>query len=273
MIKKIISIFFLLLLFSSCDIGCIGTPDNNEEFSIEAYYSSATGLTGDALKAGLHEIIHGHTVIGYGDLWEVLSETDRDPENPNNVILLYKQTSQSNTTHGGNVNDWNREHVWAKSRGNFGKSMGAGSDIHHLRPTDASVNQNRGHLDFDEVDNGGSRHTEATDCYYDHDSWEPPDEVKGDIARMLFYMAVRYEGCQADKDDPDITVCVDLELDEAVKKDSKEPSIGKLSVLLEWHKNDPVSDFERTRNNIIFEKYQHNRNPFIDHPEFVELIW
>lgn len=106
-------------------------------------------------------------------------------------------------------------------------------------------------------------HSEATECKYDSDSREPRDSVKGDIARMLFYMAVRYEGDNGE---------IDLELNEKVNN-NKDPYMGKLSVLLKWNEQDPVDDLERKRNEVIFTKYQHNRNPFIDHPEWVNKIW
>lgn len=230
------------------------TPPSN------SYYDAAYGKTGEALKTALHNIIDDHTEISYSNVWTALRETDEDPYNPNNVILLYTGRSQSKLTNGGNANDWNREHVWAKSHGDFGTSMGAGTDLHHLRPTDASVNSSRSNLDFD---NGGNEHSEARGNYYDSDSWEPRDSVKGDVARMLFYMAVRYEGDSGE---------LDLELNNRVNNGSA-PYHGKLSVLLQWHKEDPVDNFERTRNEIIYTDYQHNRNPFIDHPEFASAIW
>ncbi|MBD8036758.1 endonuclease [Solibacillus sp. A46] len=225
-----------------------------------SYYDAAYGKTGEALKTALHNIIDDHTEISYSNVWTALRETDEDPNNPNNVILLYTGRSQSKLTNGGNANDWNREHVWAKSHGGFGTSMGAGTDLHHLRPTDASVNSSRSNLDFD---NGGNEHSEARGNYYDSDSWEPRDSVKGDVARMLFYMAVRYEGDSGE---------LDLELNNRVNNGSA-PYHGKLSVLLQWHKEDPVDQFERTRNEIIYTDYQHNRNPFIDHPEWASAIW
>lgn len=224
------------------------------------YYDAAIGKTGEALKTALHNIIDDHTELSYSEVWDALRETDEDPNNPNNVILLYTGRSQGKYTNGSGVNDWNREHVWAKSHGDFGTTMGPGTDLHHLRPTDASVNSTRNNLDFD---NGGREHSEALGNYYDSDSWEPRDSVKGDVARMLFYMAVRYEG---DSGEPD------LELNNLVNNGSA-PYHGKLSVLLQWHQQDPVDQFERERNEIIFNDYQHNRNPFIDHPEWVEAIW
>ncbi len=224
------------------------------------YYKSAIGLSGPTLKTTLHNIIDDHTKLSYDQVWDALRYTDKDPTNGNNVILLYTGRSQSNLTNGGNSNDWNREHVWAKSHGDFGTTAGAGTDLHHLRPTDVSVNADRGNLDFD---NGGVYHTEATQCKYDADSWEPRNSVKGDIARMLFYMAVRYEGDMGE---------VNLELNDAVNNGSA-PYMGRLSVLLTWHKLDPVDTFEMNRNNIIYNSYQHNRNPFIDHPEWVGAIW
>ncbi|WP_339213747.1 endonuclease [Solibacillus sp. FSL W8-0372] len=230
------------------------TPPTN------SYYDAAYGKTGEALKTALHNIIDDHTEISYSNVWTALRETDEDPNNSNNVILLYTGRSQSKLTNGGNVNDWNREHVWAKSHGGFGTSMGAGTDLHHLRPTDVSVNSSRSNLDFD---NGGNEHSEARGNYYDSDSWEPRDSVKGDVARMLFYMAVRYEGDSGE---------LDLELNNRVNNGSA-PYHGKLSVLLQWHKEDPVDNFERTRNEIIYTDYQHNRNPFIDHPEWASAIW
>ena len=84
-------------------------------------------------------------------------------------------------------------------------------------------------------------HSEATECKYDSDSWEPRDSVKGDIARMLFYMAVRYEGDNGE---------IDLELNEKVNN-NKDPYMGKLSVLLKWNEQDPVDDLERKRNEVI----------------------
>lgn len=234
------------------------TPTPNP--STGAYYDAAIGKTGAALKSALHNIIDDHTEISYSNVWTALRETDEDPNNSNNVILLYTGRSQSKFTNGGNVNDWNREHVWAKSHGDFGTSMGAGTDLHHLRPTDVSVNGTRSNLDFD---NGGNEHSEASGNYYDSDSWEPRDSVKGDVARMLFYMAVRYEGDSGE---------IDLELNNKVNNGTA-PYHGKLSVLLQWHKQDPVDNFERTRNEIIYTDYQHNRNPFIDHPEWASAIW
>ncbi|VXB68939.1 Ribonuclease [Bacillus sp. 349Y] len=224
------------------------------------YYSSAEGLSGEALKSELHDIIDDHRELSYSELWDAIAKTDEDPDHPGNVILLYTGRSQDQALHGGDVDDWNREHVWAKSHGNFGTARGPGTDLHHLRPADVTVNSSRGNLDFD---NGGSPHDEADGNFSDEDSWEPRDEVKGDVARMLFYMAVRYEGDAGE---------VDLELNDRVNN-GKAPNHGRLSVLLDWHESDPVDDRERRRNEIIYEEYQGNRNPFIDHPEWAEQIW
>ncbi|MGG0590380.1 endonuclease [Priestia megaterium] len=238
------------------------TPDPTEPtVPVEDYYRTAAGKTGNTLKTELHNIIDHHTELSYSAVWEALKKTDEDPANVNNVILLYTGRSQAKSTNGGGVDDWNREHVWAKSHGDFGTAMGPGTDLHHLRPTDVSVNGTRGNLDFD---NGGTEHSEALGNYFDSDSWEPRDEVKGDVARMLFYMAVRYEGDVSDEPD--------LELNNTVNNGTA-PYHGKLSVLLQWNAQDPVDDRERRRNDIVYSDYQHNRNPFIDHPEWVNEIW
>ncbi len=223
------------------------------------YYNNANGLSGTALKTALHNIIKNHTTYPYSQTDEILRETDEDPSNPNNVILVYTGRSQAKSTFGGNPNDWNREHVWAKSHGGFGDTPPCGTDIHHIKPSDASVNSDRGNKDFD---NGGVQHQEATECYYDADSWEPRDDVKGDIARIIFYMAVRYEGDNGE---------LNLEVVDWVNS-APDPEHGKFSTLLEWNTFDPPDAFEINRNNVIY-SYQHNRNPFIDHPEFVNMIW
>lgn len=237
----------------------------------QGYYSSANGLTGEDLKTALHNIIKDHTEFPYTssatDVWDILKETDKDTTNSENVMLLYSGWTLNAALEYDNGNGWSREHVWAKSHGDFGTTKGAGTDAHHLRPADVSVNSARNNKDFD---NGGDYYIDgngATLCRSDADSWEARDEVKGDVARMLFYMAVRYEG---ENGEPD------LELVDAVNtvdlNEEGKGYHGKLSTLLEWHKNDPVDSFEIRRNNVIY-SFQHNRNPFIDHPEFVELIW
>ena len=226
------------------------------------YYDSAAGLNETALKNALHNIIDNHTEYSYDDLRDfILENTDEDPNNSNNIILLYTGRSQAKSTFGGGANDWNREHTWAKSHGDFGETPPEGTDAHHLRPTDASVNSSRGNKDFD---NGGSQHSEATGCYSDGDSWEPRDAVKGDVARMILYMAVRYEG---DNGEHDLEV-----VDYVNSSPNGEPYHGKLSTLLAWNNADPVDAFEENRNNVIY-GYQNNRNPFVDHPEYADLIW
>nr|WP_223734795.1 endonuclease [Streptomyces purpurogeneiscleroticus] len=224
----------------------------------DTYYKDALGKTGPELKSALHTIISsGVSKLSYDQVWDALKATDQDPAN---VILLYTGRSQSKDDNGGDPDQWNREHVWAKSHGDFGTSTGPGTDIHHLRPTDVSVNSTRGNKDFD---NGGSEVGEAPGNYTDDDSYEPRDAVKGDVARMILYMAVRYDG-----DDG----FADLEPNDQVDNGSA-PAIGRLSVLKTWSEQDPPDDFEKNRNQVIFDKYQHNRNPFIDHPEWVDAIW
>ncbi|WP_418287519.1 endonuclease I family protein [Lentzea guizhouensis] len=224
------------------------------------YYAAAAGKTGPALKTALHGIIRNQTKLSYDQVWEALKVTDQDPNNSANVILLYSGRSQAKTSNGGNANDWNREHVWAKSHGDFGTATGPGTDVHHLRPEDVSVNADRGNKDFD---NGGTARTEAPGNYGDADSWEPRNAVKGDVARMLFYMAVRYEGTDGFQN---------LEMNNSVSNGTA-PYHGKLSVLLQWHQQDPPDAFEQRRNQVIYDQFQRNRNPFIDHPEWVAAIW
>ncbi|MFD8488719.1 endonuclease I family protein [Streptomyces sp. NPDC059712] len=224
------------------------------------YYKDAIGKTGDSLKSALHTIISDQTKLSYSAVWDALKATDEDPDNSGNVILLYSGVSRSKSLNGGDTGDWNREHVWAKSHGDFGTSTGPGTDIHHLRPSDVRVNSVRGNKDFD---NGGSAVSEGGGSLTDSDSFEPRDAVKGDVARMIFYMAVRYEGGDG---------FADLEVNGRVDNGSN-PYMGKLSVLKAWNDEDPPDAFEERRNQVIYDEFQHNRNPFVDHPEWVESIW
>ncbi len=235
-------------------------------FLLADYYDGTEGLYGDELKTALYNIIKGHTTYTYADLRDyILPNTDEDPDNSDNVILIYTGRSQSKDSFGGLPGDWNREHVWAKSHGDFGTIIPCGTDAHHVRPCDVGVNSIRGNKDFD---NGGS----AVYGYYgdyagntDSDSFEPRDEAKGDVARMIMYMAVRYEG---ENGEPDLEM-----VDYIPSSPDGQPYHAKESTLIQWHLDDAVDPFEMTRNEKIYTNWQHNRNPFIDHPEFVERIW
>lgn len=223
------------------------------------YYAPAIGKTGSALRTALHGIIDGNTTLSYDQVWTALQDTDQDPNNTSNVIELYTGRSIAKTNNGGGSGQWNREHVWAQSRGGFTTSAGPGTDLHHLRPEDVTVNSTRGNKDFD---NGGSAVSGCTDCWTDGDSFEPRDAVKGDVARMLFYMAIRYEGADGFND---------LEMSSTVGSSSSQ--IGDLETLLAWNSADPVDAFELRRNDRIYTRWQGNRNPFIDHPEWAAAIW
>jgi endonuclease I len=224
------------------------------------YYDAAEGKTGAELHSALHGIIGNGEHLTYDEVWEALKVTDADPANAANVVLIYSGNTMPGSNTGGGQDQWNREHTWAQSHGDFGTSPGPGTDLFHLRPCEVDVNSTRGNRDFDE---GGEELPEAPGNFVDGDSFEPRDAIKGDIARGILYMAVRYDGEDG---------FADLEPNDQVGNDSQ-PYMGKLSVLLAWHTADPPDTGEQTRNNMIFDQYQHNRNPFIDHPEYADAIW
>lgn len=228
------------------------------------YYANITAQAPKPeFKQQLHQLVKVQKKLSYDSLWDHLAYTDESRTNPTMVALFYTNWTRAKNLHGGRPSNWNREHVWAKSRGQFGILPGAGTDLHHIRPADVSVNGARDNLAFDVGGHIYNDNDGPTTNKFDQDSWEPRNEDKGDVARMLFYMAVRYEG----SGEPD------LELEDVVSlPDGKAPRIGKLSVLLKWHQADQVDDTERQRNNRIHER-QGNRNPFIDHPEWVSKLW
>jgi len=237
----------------------------------EGYYDGLETLEGDLLKLGLHNLLRDHIEYPYTssstDVWDILKETDAAPGNPENVVLFYTGWLKNGEAEYDRGQGWTREHVWAKSHGDFGIDRGAGTDVHALRPADVTVNSARNNKDFDE---GGETYQDGdgpTLNRTDSDSWEPRDIVKGDVARTLFYMAVRYEGSNGEPD---------LELVDSVNSvNSNQPGLGfhgNRSALLKWHYQDPVDESERLRNDIVF-FYQGNRNPFIDNPQWVSRIW
>lgn len=231
----------------------------------QTYYASVSGLQGNALKAALNDIIKNHTRYDYSPCtWEILKQADEHPADPNSVIGIYTRRAilKTDRDQGGNTPDyWNREHVWPKGHGFPNSGQYAYTDTHMLRASDKSVNADRGNRDFA---SGGIQHSECTGCYYTADTWEPPDAVKGDIARIMFYMVVRYEGS-------DSSSTPDLELVDNTTA-SGQPLMGELCELLQWHIDDPVSAAETGRNGVIY-SWQGNRNPFIDHPEYALPIW
>jgi endonuclease I len=230
------------------------------------------GFSGDSLKTELNQIIKNHIEFPYTssstDVWDILKQTDRDTADSNNVLLIYSGWSVNANQEYNSGAGWSREHVWAKSRGNFGTAIGPGTDVHALRPCDVSVNSARNNRWF----------AECTEEYIDGDGptgsyrsstkwvWKPNDKVKGDVARMIFYMATRYEG---EGGEPD------LEIVDSIPSNSSTnlPIHAKLSDLMRWHLEDTVDDWERNRNDIIYYSFQQNRNPFIDHPEYAQMIW
>ena len=283
--KRIFVFIFLfpLCFFSQSNFG----PPSNPTYGVvqtnipQGYYDQANNLSSDELKEALHQIISNHVIFPYTsnstDTWDILQESDQDPNENNNMILVYTGRSQEKgyrdgsgnysqyeNGNGTQSNSWNREHIWPKSHGFPDEDDNAYTDVHNLKPCDRSVNSSRGTKDFDF---GGNQHSEASDCLTDSDSWEPPDYVKGDIARILFYMVVRYDpGVDHENN------TFDLELVNYTTPNNTEPILGKLSSLLDWHLSDPVDDFEINRNEIIF-GFQQNRNPFIDHPNLVNYLW
>ena len=223
--------------------------------SAPAYY---TGInfkkTKNDLKEELADLItKTHTKqISYNELATLLRSSDVDPDNPSNLLLIYGSQSSGKHQRSRDKNSgWNREHVYAKSQGTPNlQTSGPGADGHHLRPAVNALNSERGHLHFD--DGMG-----ATAYKTSRGGWYPGDEWKGDVARILMYMYVRYN-----------TRCLPLN----IAMDPATYSSDFPDVLLKWNVEDPVSEFEKQRNNIVANT-QKNRNPFIDNPYLATVIW
>lgn len=265
--KRFIKCAIAMSLF--CCIFLVGLPQVNAAYNtkylsreIPAGYYDGLDLskTDEAFRRDLSVIISkGYTKHSYSKNNEVLTYTDPDPNKNGNVICLYTGQSLSSGS-------WNKEHVWAKSHGFGTESWDPYSDAHHLRPTLNSINSSRSNSDFGELDGVSGVKSDNFGNRWTSDTFEPRDEVKGDVARMMFYMATRY-GFESP---------YNLKLvNDAHTSLSKEGNgrFGNLQTLLKWHYEDPVSDEEIYRNNVIYEDWQHNRNPYIDHPEYVDLAW
>ena len=247
------------------------------------YYDGTVGLTGAALKTKLWEIIkNGHRDKGYDGLWTAYYTTDRDKyyEKDNSLLDMYSEKPTSNDSYnftlgsnqcgvGGNYNSegdcYNREHTIPQSSFKDGYPMR--SDVHHVLPTDGYVNNKRGTYPYGVVassswtSTNGSKLGSSAVNGYSGTVFEPIDEFKGDFARIIFYFATRYENIISNVSFP-------------MFGDSAYPGISSwsLPMLLQWHTNDPVSEKEIDRNNAAY-SFQGNRNPFIDHPEYINSIW
>ncbi|HLF53010.1 endonuclease, partial [Flavobacterium sp.] len=231
------------------------------------YYSSLEGLSGAALKQAIQNIIANPAVVhahNYGDINDILKTADQNPQNNNQVWLMYVEQPRTKLdiqTGNSIVGKWNREHIYSQSRGGFSDGtsstadginvwsptnandlLAGHADAHHIRAEDGQENSSRSNRNYG-VDYNGPAGSQG--------SWH------GDVARSLFYMAVRYNGLNVVNGDV-----------------SETPSgyIGDLATLLTWNVADDSDDFEMNRNNYIY-TWQVNRNPFIDYPELANYIW
>ncbi|WP_283637050.1 endonuclease [Aquaticitalea lipolytica] len=252
-------------------VAAFGTPINPTYGVVAStqpngYYDPLNGLSGSNLKQAMQDIIAEEGVVRaqtYTDIIDILKEADQNPANSNQVWLVYKEIGRAKLdyqTTSNSIGKWNREHTYPRSRGGFnsidlddiadGKNVfwnttadslrHGNSDAHALRAADGPENSSRGNQHYGQY-NGPSGTL---------------GKFKGDVARSVFYMAIRYNNLAIVNGFPVSTV----------------GELGDLVTLLDWHRNDPPDDFEMNRNNIVY-TWQFNRNPFIDYPDLVEYIW
>lgn len=232
------------------------------------YYDSLEGLSGAALKQAVQDIIANPALVhahNYGDITEILKTADQNPLNSNEVWLMYVEKPRSKLDFqdtGISTGKWNREHIYPQSRGGFSNGtesipdginiwlptnandiLAGHADAHHLRAEDGAENSLRSNNDYGLTGYNGPTGTMG--------SW------KGDVARSVFYMAVRYNALSVVNGDID---------------DATVGQLGDLASLLTWNTLDPSDDFEMNRNNYIY-TWQVNRNPFIDYPDLANYIW
>src|SRR5690554_5749924 len=253
---------FILSLF----IG-IAAQISIAQTAILSYYNGIDfTLNGTALKAVLATRYNNtHTnELTYNQVWNALKIVDEIPDNSNQVIVLYGHPGvtsgkyarvRSKNNNGGNSGQWNREHTYARSLGTPNlESSEANEDAHHLRPTDVQLNNDRGNRKFA----AGSGNSGPVGS-----NWYPGDEWKGDVARMMMYMYLRYG-----------TQCLPVNVGNG-SINNIDPKM--IQLFLDWNAEDPVSPYEMNRNNYLSntsnENAQGNRNPFIDNPYLATVIW
>ncbi|WP_333851986.1 endonuclease [Epilithonimonas sp.] len=261
----------------------------------EGYYSGTESLSGYALKSKLHDIISTKTYnYNYDDLKTLYGQTDidrfydYDASNSTYLLDIYSNNPIGTTAYHYTLSDivgsanaeglgWNREHMMPQST--FNSAYPMYSDLFFVVPTDARINQLRSNYPYGKVStadynftNGSKRGNNGiVGSVYKDKAYEPIDEFKGDIARSLLYYAVRYEGKLSSFDH---STNADPTKDRNPMDGTDERAYENwyITMLLSWHQQDPVSPREIDRNNSLF-NLQKNRNPFIDHPEWVNLIW
>ncbi|WP_055448426.1 endonuclease [Lacinutrix mariniflava] len=265
--------FYLLVL--TILISAFGYAQLTPPADLQSYYSDVdfTQTQLDLFDDLATTTINAHAnFLSYSNVWDASKITDLDPNNPNNVFLIYgwengsdgditNDLSRSKNSNGGGTGDWNREHTYAKSLGNpnLGTS-GPGSDAHHLRPSDVQRNGERGSLRF-AAGSGNSGTTSSG--WYPGDATVGGTDWRGDVARMMMYMYSRYgTQCLPSNVANGITNSVDTNM---------------IDLLLEWNAADPVSLIEDNRNTYHGDTSnthaQGNRNPFIDNPYLATVIW
>ena len=267
------------------------TPSSGGNLSseIEAYYSGITATSGNALLGQVRDLtVSSHkTYVSYDDSRGGSSgktgSIDVDPKKPGNIVMFYTHASFGDMWDNGTT--WNREHVWPQSLSNdLWKTSLGGADIHHIRPAFASINSARGNKLYGKANNGtlktySYKGTTYEAGYFDTNTWEPLDNVKGDVARIILYLFMHYNNPSNLKTNTTSTGTLtttassqgsgSLPITKVINANSV---AAAFELLVAWNELDKVDDLERNRNEGGY-TLQGNRNPFIDHPEYVEAIW
>mmetsp|Transcript_50339 Transcript_50339/g.56254 ORF Transcript_50339/g.56254 Transcript_50339/m.56254 type:complete len:523 (-) Transcript_50339:522-2090(-) len=246
----------------------ISTSCNPDVYYDSIQSLSRTSWTREILQPLLEntQIPLPYTNSDKDDVWKALQDVDRG-DDAESVRLIYSQKDVPSEPKG-TPSTWNREHTWPKSLG-VGKSGPDFTDVHHLFPADWSVNSARSNRYFDicndqsvcrppsELLQGNEKNNDGDVALYGGDVFQPPMGVRGDIARAMFYMDLRYPHLE-------LTDFPTIEL---------KNQMAYLSTLLTWHEDDPPTNAERIRNNRVCSRWQGNRNPFVDYPDLVTSIY
>jgi endonuclease I len=263
------------------------------------YYSTIDTSSSSALRSSLHSTIDDHQRYPYTssgtDTWDILEAAQEHPNNSNLILDIYRNEDYSKQ--GGGNSFYNREHSWPNSYG-FPDDGGGNypyTDCHVLFLCDIGYNNSRGNKPFRYCSSSCTEETTASNNGQGGGSgsypgqsnwvssqgslgtWETWTERRGDIARAQLYMDVRYEGGNHSGTghwEPNLILTNNEALiaSSATGNNETVAYMGMLQALLQWHLEDPVDDYERTRNDVVF-SYQGNRNPFVDHPEWVDCLF